>query len=124
MTETSSADKVEPTTIIEAQDAIAAGILEIERLARTFFVIARDLQAPEQEDGFDEQEPGPEHLRWFTAAGAMAAYEGLLDLVPYVRKAAECTDADLRHEWEELKKLDGRTLLVRELTQTAKESPF
>lgn len=90
----------ERMTVVEAQDAIAASIPEIDRLAWRFFAIARDLQAVEQADDFDETEPGPEHLRWLTATAAMATYSELIDLIPYARKAAERSDSDLREQWQ------------------------
>ncbi len=90
----------ERMTVVEAQDAIAASIPELERLAWRFFVIARDLEAPEQADDFDESEPGPEHLRWLTASGAMATYSELIALVPYSRKTAERSNSDLREQWQ------------------------
>ena len=95
-----AAPQHERMDVREAQDMIATAIPEIEKLAWRLFAIARDLGAPEGEEDFADQEPGPEHLRYFTAAGAMAVYSEMLELIPYLRKTAEKNDGDLREEWQ------------------------
>lgn len=84
----------------EAQDMLAATIPELEKIAWRFFAIGRDLEAPLDDETFADEVPGPEHLRYFTAAGAMAVYSEMLELIPYLRKTAEKNDGDLREEWQ------------------------
>lgn len=88
------------SNLTEAQDAIAACIPEIERLAWKFFAISRDLDVDEKDDDFALERPGPEHLRWSVAESALAMYYELLELIPYARKGAEVTDARLLSNWE------------------------
>lgn len=97
-TNVSSTSKI--AGLIDAQDAIASCIPEIEKLAWRFFVISRDLGVDEKDDDFGLQRPGPEHLRWSVAESALAMYYELLELLPYVRKGAEMTDARLLSNWE------------------------
>ena len=91
----------------EAQDMLAATIPELEKIAWRFFAIGRDLEAPLDDETFADEVPGPEHLRYFTALGAMAAYTELLELIPYLRKTAECADTDLLEEWKKREALEN-----------------
>lgn len=91
---------VRKVTEIEAQDAIAACIPEIEKLAWKFFAISRDLGVDEKDDDFALERPGPEHLRWSISESALAMYYELLELIPYARKRAEVTDARLLSIWD------------------------
>jgi len=84
----------------EAQDQIAAALPEIDKLAWRLFAIARDLDAPlDDDEDFREQEPGPTHLRYFVALGAMAGYTALLETIGSLRGTAEQTDFDIRQDW-------------------------
>ena len=87
-------------SVIEAQDAIAATFGDLENLAWRFFVIARDLDADLGDESFPDQEPGPDHLRWFTALSAMALYTELSELLPLARKAAERVHQNVVDDWE------------------------
>jgi hypothetical protein len=87
-------------SVSEAQDAIAATFGKIEKLAWRYFVIARDLGADLDDESFPDREPGPDHLRWFTALSAMALYTELIDLLPYARRAAERAHQNLVDDWK------------------------
>ena len=91
----------ERMTVIEAQDAIAASFGDIEKLSWRLHAIARDLAAPDQDDDFAFEKPGPEHLRWFTMGACFAAYDELMQLLEKLREAATRTDDDLLDDWEE-----------------------
>ena len=91
----------ERMTVIEAQDAIAASFGDIEKLSWRLHAIARDLAAPEQDDDFAFEKPGPEHLRWFTMGACYAAYDELMELLEKLREAATRTDDDLLDDWNE-----------------------
>jgi hypothetical protein len=88
-------------SVIEAQDAIAATFGKLEKLAWRYFVIARELEADLDDETFPDREPGPDHLRWFTALSAMALYTELIELLPLAREAAERVHQNLVDEWEE-----------------------
>jgi hypothetical protein len=94
-------------SVIEAQDAIAATFGDLEKLAWRFFVIARDLEADLDDESFPDQEPGPDHLRWFTALSAMALYTELIELLPLARKAAERGHQNVVDEWEKKHSASG-----------------
>ena len=107
----------ERMTVIEAQDAIAASFGDIEKLSWRLHAIARDLAAPDQDDDFAFEKPGPEHLRWFTMGACFAAYDELMQLLEKLREAATRTDDDLLDDWEEqqlrlTKKADAQRDLV------------
>ena len=108
----------ERMTVIEAQDAIAASFGDFEKLSWRLHAIARDLAAPDQDDDFAFEKPGPEHLRWFTASACSAAFDDLLELLERLREAATRTDADLLDEWQEqqarLAKTNGPRLVTVE----------
>ena len=82
-------------SVKEAQDAMAASFPIFESLAWRFFAIARDLEAAEESEEFPLEEPGPDHLRWYTASSALATYYDLLETRERARTAAERTHADL-----------------------------
>lgn len=90
----------ERMTVTEAQDAIAASFGDFEKLSWRLHVIARDLAAPDQDDDFAFEKPGPEHLRWFTMSACYAAYDELLELLERLREAATRTDDDLLADWQ------------------------
>ena len=91
----------ERMTVIEAQDAIAASFGDFEKLSWRLHTIARDLAAPDQQDDFAFEKPGPEHLRWFTMGACYAAYQDLQELLERLREAATRTDDDLLDAWHE-----------------------
>ena len=94
----------------EAQDQVAATLPEIEKLAWRLFAIARDLDAPlDDDEDFREQEPGPTHLRYFVALGAMAGYTALLETIESLRGTAEQTDFDIRQDWLRAKQLEEKS---------------
>lgn len=97
----------EKAAVIDAQDAIAACIPEIERLAWKFFIISRDLGVDEKDDDFALERPGPEHLRWFVSESALGMYYKLLELIPDIRKGAEVTEARLLSNWEKEQKFEA-----------------
>jgi len=99
--ESCNPEVTERMTVVEAQDAIAASFGEIEKMAWRFFAIARDLEVPEQNDDFAFEEPGPDHLRWFTMGACLAGYYDLLDLLERLRSAATRTKDDLLDQWRD-----------------------
>ena len=101
-------------TVIEAQDAIAASFGDFEKLSWRMHAIARDLAAPDQNDDFAFEKPGPEHLRWFTAGACSAAFDDLLELLERLREAATRTDADLLDGWQEHQDLEKKSALGRD----------
>lgn len=96
---------VPPTlSILAAQDAIAATIPEIEKIAWQCFTISRDLGLPEGED-FPVERPSPERLRWWVSLSAGALYEELQEWIVLARRAAQQSEDSLaerfRNEIEE-----------------------
>jgi hypothetical protein len=96
----------EKVDVIEAQNAIAACIPQIEKLAWKFFTISRGLNVDEKDDDFALEKPGPEHLRWFVSESALGMYYKLLELIPDIRKGAEVTAACLLSNWEKEQKFE------------------
>lgn len=94
-------------SVKEAQDAMAASFPALETLAWRFYAISRDLGAGEQSEDFPFEKPGPEHLRWYTASAALAAYQELLETQERARRAAERNDFDLFEEWQERQPEEG-----------------
>ncbi len=119
----------EKMAIIRAQNAIAVLIPEIEQLAWKFFVIVRELDAPLNDESFLDEKPGPRHLRWRVALGAMSTYSELVDLIPYARENAKYTDAQLLKEWARMqaqpteergkmrRELDNLTVVVNRMQE-------
>ena len=87
-------------SVVEAQDALAALIPEVDTLAWKFFVISRSLGVDLNDEETSPLTPGPEQLRWHTALGALATYNELTELLPYIRKNIERTASDLAHEYK------------------------
>jgi hypothetical protein len=98
--------QAEMVSVVEAQDAIAACIPEIGKLAWKFFAITRDLGVVEKDDDFALERPGPEHLRWFVSESVLGMYYKLLELIPDIRKGAEATEARLLTNWEKVQKFE------------------
>jgi len=92
----------------EAQDAMAASFPVLETLAWRFFAISRDLEAGEQSEDFPFEKPGPEHLRWYTASAALAAYHELLESLARARRAVERSELDLFEEWQDRQADEGQ----------------
>ena len=88
-------------SVSQAQAAIAALIPEFERLADQLEAIAEALGVDLENEEMLESEPGPEHLRWHTALGAMALHSELEELMDSARYHSERTDADLWARWKE-----------------------
>ena len=93
------------TTVSEAQAAIAALIPKLEKLAKRSFVIASQLDADLDDAEMLDRKPGPDHLRWHTALGAMAIHSELMDITSLAQANAERTDADLFERWQREQKL-------------------
>lgn len=87
-------DPIERQTIVQAQNAIAGLIPEIEQLAWKFFQIVRALDVPLNDKSFLDEGPQPGHLRWRVALGAMSTYSELIDLIPFARESATFAAAD------------------------------
>lgn len=85
----------------QAQAAIAAIIPEFERLAVQLEAIAEALGVDLENEEMLESEPGPEHLRWHTALGALALHSELEELMDSARFHSERTAADLWARWKE-----------------------
>ena len=96
------------TTVIEAQDAIAASFGEFEKMAWRLFAIARDLEAPVMDDDYAFEKPGPDHLRWFTMGACLSAYYELLEMLERLRTAATRTDDDLLDDWRDEQKRQAK----------------
>ena len=107
MPEINADAEAEKLTVLEAQDAIASCVPEMENLAWRFFVISRDLEAGEKSDEFALERPGPQHLRWFVSESALGMYYKLLELIPDIRKGAEVTEARLLSNWEKEQKFEA-----------------
>ena len=92
-------------SVARAQAAIAALIPEFERLANRLEAIAEALGVDLENEEMLESEPGPEHLRWHTALGAMALHSELEELMDSARFHSERTAADLWARWKEDKEI-------------------
>lgn len=95
-------------TVIEAQDALASTLGDLERIAWRFFSTARDLDVDLEDEEFPFAEPGPDHLRFFTALSCMGAYYGMLQLIQTVRESATRMQSDLVTEWQKSQELERR----------------
>jgi hypothetical protein len=100
-----SAPPVQKMSVIEAQDAMAATFGRLEKLAWHFFAIARNLQVDLEDEEMPDREPGPDHLRFFTALSAISAYYDLSEILDDIREAAKRTHQDLIDDWAQYRKL-------------------
>lgn len=92
-------------SVARAQAAIAALIPKFERLADELEAIAAALGVDLENEEMLESEPGPEHLRWHTALGALALQSELEELMDSARFHSERTEADLWARWKEDKEI-------------------
>lgn len=95
-------------TVAQAQDAMAATLGDLEKLAWHFFSIARNLDVDLEDEDFPELKPGPDHLRFFTALACMGTYYALLQLIESVRDRATSDHSHLMRSWEKDQELKKR----------------